>query len=169
MGVRARMPIAHTESVMVVRSVGGGAARLAVPSIMLAILAAWLSAGCAIHYFDAATGTEHIWGIGHLKMKAAAPEEGVRAVVRGTDVVGISFGRADQQLYVTVGWHRIQRLDVLAEDTALRLEWPGSDFSGVRVGSAFPWFPSGNAGAVLPVSGTVEMNSKVIGLPEQIR
>lgn len=24
---------------------------------------------CAVHYFDPHTGTEHLWGVGHLKMK----------------------------------------------------------------------------------------------------
>jgi hypothetical protein len=121
-------------------------ARVAISSMALVALMAWSSAGCAVHYFDAATGTDHIWGVGHLKMKAAAPDEGLRALVRGTDVVGLSFGRGDQQLYVTLGWHRTQRLDVLAEDAAVRLEWPSGDFSDVRVGSRFPLdFDSGSA------------------------
>jgi len=112
------------------------------------VLAAWLCGGCAVHYFDAATGTDHIWGFGHLKMKVAPPAEGLQALVRGTDVFGVSAGRADQQFYLTVGWHRLQRLDVLAESTTLRLEWPGSDFALVRVGSHFPLAPGGAASPV---------------------
>lgn len=111
------------------------------PGVMLALtLSLWFGgAGCAVHYFDPATGTEHVWGFGHVKMKVAPPSEGLQAIVRGTDVLGISLGREDQQNYVTVGWHRIQRLDVVEESTAVRLEWPSSDFVNVRVGSKFPF------------------------------
>jgi hypothetical protein len=100
-------------------------------------------AGCAVHYFDPKTGTEHLWGFGHLKMRVAPPAEGLQAIVRGTDVVGVSTGVADKQAYLTVGWHRIQRLDIVQESTAFRLEWPNSDFINVRVGSKFP-FPTTN-------------------------
>jgi hypothetical protein len=94
--------------------------------------------GCAIHYYDPKTGAEHIWGFGHLKMKAAPENEGLHAVVRGTDVLGVSLGSAEKQAYLTVGWHRVQRLDIAAESTAIRLEWPTSDFVDVRIGSRFP-------------------------------
>jgi hypothetical protein len=103
---------------------------------------ALLTTGCAVHYFDASTGTEHVWGIGHLKMKAAPPAEGVQAVVRGSDVFGLSVGRTDRQFHLTLGWNRLQRLDVVDDDVALRLEWPTSDFASVRVGSAFPFAPA---------------------------
>jgi hypothetical protein len=98
--------------------------------------------GCAIHYFDTKTGTEHIWGFGHMKMKAAPKEEGLQAIVRGTDVLGLSMGSADNQAYLTLGWHNIQRIDIVAESTAVRLEWPNSDFVNVRIGSEFPGIPS---------------------------
>lgn len=107
--------------------------------VLALVTASWLSSGCAVHYFDAATGTEHVWGIGHLKMKVAPSGEGLQAVVRGTDLVGLSVGRTDQQLHATLGWNRVQRLDVLADDVSLRLEWPSSDFVSVRVGSRFPF------------------------------
>ena len=94
--------------------------------------------GCAIHYVDSETGTHHLWGFGHMKMKVAPPNEGLQAVVLGTDVLGLSIGSVDRQGHVTVGWHRSQRLDVVAEDTAIRFEWPSSDFAQVNVGSEFP-------------------------------
>jgi hypothetical protein len=97
-----------------------------------------VASGCAIHHYDQTTGTEHIWGFGHMKMKIAPPSEGLQAVVRGTDVLGISFGQDDRQTYLTAGWHRTQRLQVVAESTAIRYEWPDSNFSNVRIGSNFP-------------------------------
>ena len=108
--------------------------------VILVVLAGFIS-GCAVHYFDKKTGTEHIWGFGHMKMKVAPEEEGLQAIVRGTDVLGLSTGSADKQAYLTLGWHRIQRLDIVTESTAVRLEGPNSDFVNLRVGSKFPGIP----------------------------
>lgn len=98
----------------------------------------FLAPGCAIHYFDPATGTEHLWGFGHMKMKVAVPNEGLQAVVHGTGTVGIALGTLERQSYFHIGVQRRERLDVVAEDTAIRFEWPSSDFFHVRVGSEFP-------------------------------
>lgn len=107
---------------------------------VLLVLAGFVS-GCAVHYFDPKTGAEHIWGFGHMKMKVAPEEEGLQAIVRGTEVIGLSTGNADKQAYLTLGWHRIQRLDIVTESTAVRLEGPNSDFVNIRVGSSFPGIP----------------------------
>jgi hypothetical protein len=96
------------------------------------------ASGCAIHYFDPATGTEHLWGFGHMKMKVAAPNEGLQAVVHGTGTVGIALGTLERQSYFHVGVQRRERLDVVDEDTAIRFEWPTNDLFHVRVGSEFP-------------------------------
>jgi len=94
--------------------------------------------GCAIHYYDLTTGTEHIWGIGHMAMKASAPREGLRAVVVGTDVFGLTGGNVGGQGYLTIGWERRRQIEVLDENTAIRLEWPDGDFFNVRIGSEWP-------------------------------
>lgn len=101
-------------------------------------LATLLLAGCAIHYFDPHTGTEHLWGVGHLKMKVTPVHEGVRGVVRGVEMLGLGIGRDGSYGYVALGWHNHQRLDILDEDTSIRLEWCGNDFANVRIGSKFP-------------------------------
>ncbi len=36
--------------------------------VILMAIFSYLSTGCAVHYYDQATGTEHLWGFGHLKM-----------------------------------------------------------------------------------------------------
>lgn len=112
-------------------------------------------AGCGLHYFDPSTGTEHVWGFGHVKMRLAPSEEGLQAIARGTDVLGFSLGHADQQVYLTLGWHRVQRLDVVQESTAVRLEWPDADFVNVRVGSKFP-FATAESASTSPARGGEE-------------
>ncbi len=97
-----------------------------------------MASGCAVHYYDTTTGIEHIWGVGHMKMKVAKPNEGLQAVVHGTDIVGVSLGKADKHGYFTVGWNRLQFIDILKESTSICLEWPNSSFGNVRVGSEFP-------------------------------
>lgn len=94
--------------------------------------------GCAIHYFDPETGTEHLWGIGHMRMKVGEANEGVRAIVAGTDTLGVAVGSAAYDRYIALGWQRLSRLQVVGEDTAVRLEWPTSDLFSVRVGSELP-------------------------------
>ena len=43
------------------------------------------ASGCAVHYYDKETGTEHLWGFGHLRMKAEPSNDAVvRLVVTGT-------------------------------------------------------------------------------------
>jgi len=86
--------------------------------------------GCAIQYFDASTGTEHLWGIGHMRMKVTTPDNGVRAVVTGTDTLGIAAGSVASERRITIGWERYSQIQVIAEDTALSLEWPTSDLFG---------------------------------------
>jgi hypothetical protein len=96
------------------------------------------ASGCAIHYFDAESGTEHIWGVGHIAMKPAAPRAGLKAVGQRTDVVGISVGRLQEGMHFEVGWVGHQRIEIVDENTQLCLAWPHGSFYTARIGSAFP-------------------------------
>jgi hypothetical protein len=98
-----------------------------------------LTSGCAVHYYEEASGVEHIWGFGHMKMKASKPTESLQAVLHGSDVLGASIGKADKHAYITVGWQRLEYIDILQESVSIRLEWPDSTFANVRVGSRFPF------------------------------
>ena len=106
--------------------------------ILAILLLALYVGGCALHYYEKESGVEHIWGVGHMKMKAAKPNEGLQAIVHGTNVLGISLGKADKHGYLTLGWQRLEFIDVLKESTSVRLEWPDNSFANVRVGSEFP-------------------------------
>jgi len=94
--------------------------------------------GCALHYYDSTTGTEHVWGFGHMAMKPSAPNEGLKAVGRRTDTGGISIARLQEGIYVALGWASQQRIEIMDDNTQLCLAWPTNTFYSVRVGSHFP-------------------------------
>ena len=91
--------------------------------------------GCAVHYYDPKTGAEHIWGIGHIAMKASLPQEGHQAVVRRTDVLGVAVGLGEEGTYLAFGWDGLQRVNILDPNTAIELRWPNTNFLNMRVGS----------------------------------
>ena len=103
-----------------------------------------LCSGCAVHYYDRKTATEHIWGFGHMKMRTGEANEGLNAVVHATEVLGLSTGKADRQIYTTLGWHRVESIDIRRDDIQIRLERPKGTFWNVRVGSSFPTNSSPN-------------------------
>ena len=97
----------------------------------------WTTTGCAVHYYDPKTGAEHIWGVGHLVMKVSAPNEGVRAIVRSSETIGVTLSNRDGPA-VTMGWEKWQQLEIVDANTAIRLERPPGDFVKIRVGSQWP-------------------------------
>ena len=113
---------------------------LANPGLLLTLALcaiAFLFSGCAVHYYNKATGTEHLWGFGHMKMAVPPANEGVRAVVNGTQTLGLGLGLGRDAYYLSAGWSS-QRMLRVADNTSVRFEWPTADFFNVRVGTNFP-------------------------------
>src|SRR5882672_10117791 len=98
----------------------------------------FLSAGCAVHYYDKNTGTEHLWGFGHLKMKINSPNEGVQAVVKGIETLGFDIGAGQEEYYISLAWD-YRRQIMISSNTSVRLEWPNGNFFNVRVGTIPPF------------------------------
>ena len=98
----------------------------------------FLLSGCAIQYYDRASGTDHLWGFGHLKMKATPPQEGVRATIKGTEVLGVGLAVGREDYFLSTGWNNQRKLSVIDTNTCIRLEWPSSDLFRVRIGTNFP-------------------------------
>ena len=116
--------------------------------------------GCAIHYHDAKTGTEHVWGLAHVKMRAASSDpaasgpEAAPALATQVETLGVGLhlgaGAPGTESGLGLGWDRRTRL-FLPADGALSLEWPTSELFYVRVGSTPPFLaPAPSAPA--PVS-----------------
>jgi hypothetical protein len=96
------------------------------------------SAGCALHYYDPATATEHLWGIGHMAMRVGVPNEGLKTLGYRTDVVGFSIGCGDRETFLGCGWNARQQIEILDENTSVWLSWPEGSFYKFRAGSQFP-------------------------------
>jgi hypothetical protein len=94
--------------------------------------------GCGLHYYDPDTGVNHLWGVGHLKMKLTSPAEGVRATVTGVQLLGVGVGVGQTNYYAQVGWSDIRLLRILHESTCVRLDWPSNDMFSIRVGTVPP-------------------------------
>ena len=108
-------------------------AKIVIPMVIFSSF----STGCAVHYYDKATGTEHLWGFGHFKMAVHPSDEGVTAVIKGTQTLGLGLGLGREDYYLTAGWNN-QRFVTVANNASVRLEWPTADFFNVRVGTNFP-------------------------------
>ncbi len=108
------------------------------------MLASAALTGCALHYYDTRSGTEHVWGVGHMKMKVSPPNEGVQAVVKGTETLGLSLAAGQEDYHIDLGWDYRRRI-VVASNAMVRLEWPNGDFFNVRAGTAPPFAANSSA------------------------
>ncbi len=102
--------------------------------------------GCAFHFYDKDTGTEHLWGFGHFRMKAP-PKTGARPVVTGTHMLGLNLRAGRDNYGVGVGYDSQSRITMPADGGTLLLEWPANfpglpremrDLFNVRVGTNLP-------------------------------
>lgn len=93
--------------------------------------------GCAIHYFDPETNTEHVYGFGHLAMKVQTAGAKRVAIVRGNDYLGLSVGTNEVGGHFGAGWSSRKSIQIIESDTAIELIWPTSDFFNVRIGEPF--------------------------------
>ena len=106
--------------------------------LLFVIAMCWALAGCAVHYSDSSTGAEHVWGFGHMVMKATVANEGKKAIVRGVSLLGVGLGLEEGSPFLILGWEERQRVDIVDENTTICLDGPHNDFLRLRVGSEFP-------------------------------
>ena len=103
---------------------------------MVVVIVVVQMSGCAIYYRDADSGAEHIWGFGHLAMKATPPLEGKQALIRKATLTGVAVGVDDGSFGLSIGWDQRERLIVYKESTALTIQPPPSDdFFYFKIGS----------------------------------
>lgn len=98
----------------------------------------WLQ-GCAVHYYDLDTKTEHVLGLGYVRFKVAVPQEDVQAVIHGVQTLGLGVGYGVEGGQAIVGYRDTRSVEVMPEEARLRVEWPNSNFFDIRIGSQFPF------------------------------
>lgn len=119
-----------------------------------------LAAGCAFHRYDAATGTEHLWGFGHLKMRAIPFGDQRVAVVTGAEMWGVNAGLGQKDYHLGVGYNSSTWLRIVDTNASIALIWPSNASSpsgslfNVRLGTNFPYLPSTPAGVLSPSNQT---------------
>ena len=93
--------------------------------------------GCAIKFQDR-NDVVHLIGFGHMKMKVPDAKEGVQAVIYGTETLGLAVGKTVAGHHISVGWHRIEQLDIVDENTSIRIERPKSSLFTIEIGTLPP-------------------------------
>ena len=106
------------------------------PILFLLIIS---TTGCAIHYYDEDTETEHLWGFGHMKMRVTVPEEKIQAAVHGIKICGLGISKTPEDFSLITGFYNKTKMEIAAEDASFRLEWPTNDLFYVRVGKSPPF------------------------------
>lgn len=121
-----------------------------------------LSTGCAIHYYDQASGTEHLWGIGHMKMRAVPqardivpPTNAVMAFTTRVQNLGVSVLAGPEQAGIIAGFDSRSRVIIKNDSSHFYVLWPSNtvrlprdlqNLFNIRVGPEFPhtngWFVS---------------------------
>lgn len=102
------------------------------------LTASVLASSCAIHYYDKESEAEHIFGFGHLVMKASSPKNSHQAIVQGSDIWGLGLGTKDNGAFFSLGWDSVRKIKIIDKNTIVDLRWPDSDFFNTRIGSSFP-------------------------------
>lgn len=109
-----------------------------------------------MHYYDKSTGTEHLWGFGHLKMRAVPQlkdqppfTNAVMAFVTGTRNFGIQLSVGEDFGGLVAGWDSRSRMVIHGDNAHFSLLWPTNaiwlpwDLQDrlftVRVGPDFPF------------------------------
>lgn len=108
--------------------------------MMISLIMMTSLSGCAVLYFDAKTGTQHVVGFGHMKMRINPSRENVRATIFGIETIGISVGSSPGGRHASLGWQSLHSVEVM-NNSAVRLEWITNDPFTISVGSYFPYTP----------------------------
>jgi len=92
--------------------------------------------GCSISWVDEASGTHHLLGLGHLKMKAIQRIEGQQlpstqqldAVITQIQTFGVQVGIDQTFGGVTAGWDSRTRVILDPEGANFGMLWPTNSF-----------------------------------------
>ena len=102
------------------------------------VFAITATSGCAFHYYDQKTNTEHLWGFGHMKTRISPMEEGVCIQASEVQTVGLALNAGQENYGLSAGFNHQGRM-IVSSNTAARVEWYHGDFFHARAGTNFPF------------------------------
>ncbi len=103
------------------------------------VIIALLLSSCAVYYLDRDSGAEHIWGFGHLSMKAAAPAKEKQALIQRATLTGIAIGLDNGSFGLSVGWNQREHILIYDENAAISIQrHPTNDFFYFKIGTYPP-------------------------------
>jgi len=82
------------------------------------------ASGCALHYCNAKNGTEHLWGLGQLRLQNQSAGSNYVAVVTGIRAPGLCLEVGRDHFGFTFGYLNRQRLEVVSTNTIANLQFP---------------------------------------------
>ena len=82
------------------------------------------NSGCAIHYYNARTGDEYLWGTGRLKLKREDLGGGLASVVSGSSLPGLILGVGQDHFGLSFGLLVNERLLIVETNLLASLSPP---------------------------------------------
>lgn len=109
--------------------------------ILLLVPVYAVSTGCSVHYYDDKTGTEHLWGIGHMKMKIvnASDKTKTQAVLVGLKTVGLRLDLAPTTSGLSLGFDDTRSAIILDSATPLKIQTDSGEPFTLQLGTPPPW------------------------------
>ena len=105
--------------------------------MMISACLVMLLTSCAIQFQDR-NDVIHLIGFGHMKMKVPGASERKQAVIYGTETIGLTVGKTAAGHHVSAGWFKQEQLDIIDENSSIRLERPESSLFTIEIGSEPP-------------------------------
>lgn len=84
------------------------------------------TSGCAIHYRNAKTGSEHLWGLGQMRMEtnSGSPATQWASVTTGTRVPGLCLSVGPDHFGLSLGYRERQQMNLVSPEQVSQLEIP---------------------------------------------
>jgi hypothetical protein len=94
-----------------------------ISKLLICCLSIFLT-NCALYYRDIESGTDHLWGFGHLATKISEPNDKKQAVIRQVTLAGFGLDVEDESFEISAGWHQSERIHLYEENAAISIQRP---------------------------------------------
>lgn len=103
-------------------------------STLALLMTSIVASACAIHYFDPASRTEHVFALGHIALRLPDSVDQKHVIGFAMSSVGAAGGTTPCGAAITLGVSRETCILVLDPTRPSSLYWPRADLLNLRVG-----------------------------------